>query len=167
MTDTMPDPAVMPRWLERILNAIVALVVFSMMALIFTDVFLRYFLNAPIAGSFEIVQFQLALVIFAALPLASATDQHIVVGVFDSFFQGRLRRVQQAGVTLVSIGALALISWLLFLQGRTALRYDKVTGYLELPLAWLDFAMAALAFVTLVVMVALFVSRLRAPESRP
>jgi len=161
MPDDRPLSAAMPRWLERTLNGIVACVIFSMMALIFADVFLRYFFNSPIVGSFEIVQFQLALAIFSALPLLSATDGHIVVGLFDGVFRGTIRRVQQVGVSLVSIAALGLIAWLVVLQGRTALRYDKVTGFLELPLAWLNFAMAVLAFVALMVQAALLYHRLR------
>lgn len=161
MPNDRPPTAAMPRWLECILNAIVALVIFSMMALIFADVLLRYLFNAPIAGSFEIVQFQLALVIFAALPLVSASEEHIVVSLFDGVFRGAIRRIQRVGVSLVSIAALGLIAWLMVLQGRTALRYGKVTGYLELPLAGLDFAMAALALVTLLVQTALLWHRLR------
>lgn len=161
MPNDRPPTAAMPRWLERILNAIVALVIFSMMALIFADVLLRYLFNAPIAGSFEIMQFQLALVIFAALPLVSACEEHIVVSLFDGVFRGTIRRIQQVGVSLVSIAALGLVAWLMVLQGRTALRYDKVTGYLELPLAGLDFAMAALALVALLVQTALLWHRLR------
>ena len=155
MPNDCPRATVMSYWLERILNGIIACLVFSMMALIFADVLLRYFFNSPIAGSFEIVQFQLALVIFAALPLVSASQGHIVVSLFDGMFRGALGRVQRVSVGLVSIAALGLMAWLMVLQGRTALRFGKVTGYLELPLAWLNFAMAVLAVVTLLVQAAL------------
>jgi TRAP-type C4-dicarboxylate transport system permease small subunit len=144
-----------------VLRGLVAAAVFAMMALIFVDVFLRYLFNAPIAGSLEIIQFLLAIVIFAALPLVSASQGHITVGLLEGLFLGQGRRVQKAVVSLISVGALALIASLMVRQGLSAARFQKVTGYLELPLSWLAFAMAGLAAVTALVQAASLWSGLR------
>lgn len=137
--------------MERFLHALIAIAVFSMMALIFTDVFLRYFFNAPLVGALEIVQFQLAIIIFSALPIVTATNGHVVVSLFEACFHGPGRAVRQVCISLISAGALGLICWLMVLQGASAVRFQKVVGYLELPVAWLVYAMAALSALALLV----------------
>ncbi|MCT8973532.1 TRAP transporter small permease [Microbaculum marinisediminis] len=168
MTESASDKTTapgIPLWIERLLSGAVAIIIFAMMSLTFVDVFFRYFFNAPIPGSFEIVQFLLALLIFSALPLVSGAGGHITVDLFEHMIRGRAGRVRRIGVDIVNICGVALIGYLMWRQAQTFARYEKVTGYLELPLAALAYGLTALAVVLLFVHLSLFWHRLHATEN--
>lgn len=151
-------------WGERILHGIVALTVFLMMCIIFVDVFLRYLFNAPIPGSFEIVRFMMAIMVFSAIPLVTISKGHIVVGLLDGVFTGRLGKVRDVAVGLVSLGALGLMAYLMGVQGGQLARFNKITGYLELPLSPLAYFMAVLSVVAMLAQLQLLWARITEPE---
>lgn len=151
MSNETADIEILPRWARRIFHAVIAVSVFSMMALIFCDVFLRYLFNSPLVGAFEIIQFLLAIVIFSSLPLVIAGNGHVTVGLFEGYFRGMARTIQLLFVSALSVFTLGLVSWLMIKQGNLATRLQKVTGYLELPVAWLIYVIAGLAAASLIV----------------
>ena len=153
----------LPVWAERTLYGIVALNVFMMMVIIFVDVFLRYLFNAPIPGSYEIVRFMMAIMIFSAMPLVTVNQGHIVIGLFDGFFQGNRGRIRDVAVGLVSCAALCVVCYLMFVQGGQLARFNKITGYLELPLSPLAYGMAALAVVAVLAQLRVVVYHLTRP----
>ena len=53
------------------------LILFSLAILTFCDVFGRRFLNSPVAGTIEIVEFGIALVAFLAMPRAFFLNDHV------------------------------------------------------------------------------------------
>ena len=53
------------------------LILFSLAILTFCDVFGRRFLNSPVAGTIEIVEFGIALVAFLAMPRAFFLNAHV------------------------------------------------------------------------------------------
>lgn len=69
----------------------IAVAVFGMAAWTFVDVVGRYFFNAPIPGSFEIVGLVLGIAMIGAFPLVSIRERHITVGLFDGFIRGGTR----------------------------------------------------------------------------
>jgi len=77
-TQAMPvhDDA-LDRWLGWMCSLPLGLIV----VLTFFDVFARYVFSAPIKGSLEIIQYSMALSIFAALPLVATSGP--CDGVFD------------------------------------------------------------------------------------
>ena len=54
-------------WLDRVLGAAAALVLFCLMSLTTVDVIGRYFFNRPLRGAFEITELLLLTLIFAAI----------------------------------------------------------------------------------------------------
>ena len=52
-------------------------ILFSLAILTFCDVFGRRFLNSPVAGTIEIVEFGIALVAFFAMPRAFFLNAHV------------------------------------------------------------------------------------------
>ena len=155
--------------IRRSLAAVMALVIFCMMALTTVDVTARYVFSAPVPGGFEIMQFMMALAIFTALPLVTWNDGHIVVSIFDGFYRGRVRYVQRLFVFFISALAIAVICWRMWKQGDVLADGDQITGFLEWPIAPIAYAMSVLAAVAFVFVLMMTWQHLRgdaAPASR-
>jgi TRAP-type transport system small permease protein len=141
------------RWrvLEIAMNTIMAVLLFAMMTITAVDVFGRYVLNSPVPGGFELVQYLMAVVIFASLPLTTAAERHLSVSLVGGRLRGRWRNIHRAIVLSVSFIALAVISWRMALQAETLVRSKQVSGYLQLPLGPIAWMMAALATLAAVI----------------
>ena len=153
------------RWLEIVLKAVVATLMFAMMALTTADVFGRYVFVAPVGGAYEIVQVLLALLMFAALPLVSLDDAHINVDLFDRVIRGRLRWYRRLVILVASAAVVAFISHRLWLLGDVFAAGNRMMGAIEIPLAPLTYAMAALAVITIAVLAGMILRHLSTPAS--
>lgn len=155
------------RRFEYLMNGIMAVLLFAMMTITAVDVFGRYVLNAPVPGGFEIVQYLMAVVIFASLPLTTAAERHLTVSVLENRFSGLTRHVYRIVMLLVSAIALFIIAWRMGVQADVLGRSKQVSGFLQLPLApiaWTMTALAALAaLIALLQLVAEVSGRGRAP----
>src|SRR5690554_7608072 len=69
--------------LDRALGFVSAIPLALIVALTFSDVFARYFFASPIPGAAEMIQFSMAITIFAALPLVTRAGGHITVDFFS------------------------------------------------------------------------------------
>jgi TRAP-type C4-dicarboxylate transport system permease small subunit len=78
-----PDPV------GRLLGLMSAIPLGLIVALTFVDVFARYLISAPIRGSVEIIQYAMALTIFAALPLVTRDREHVTVSLIDGLLGSR------------------------------------------------------------------------------
>ena len=143
-------------WLWRILSSVSAVTLFAMMVLVVLDVAGRYLFNAPISGSFEITEFMLALLVFAALPIVTREDTHISVSAVENVLKGRALFVQRIFVLAFGAAGLALIAWRLWTGGDKLAAGRQVTGYLELPrapIAYVASILTAVACATVLVMI--------------
>jgi TRAP-type C4-dicarboxylate transport system permease small subunit len=66
-----------------LLRAVSAVALFAMMVLTFADVMARKFLPNAIVGAVELTELLMMVMIFVALPLASAAGEHIAFDLFD------------------------------------------------------------------------------------
>src|SRR5690242_2535738 len=96
--DRASNPAIL-----RPLNWIVAADVFAIMMLTAVDVAGRYVFNAPVPGATFLVATLMGVLIFVALPLATARDEHLRAGLLDHLFRGRAHRIKEQTVLLVSL----------------------------------------------------------------
>lgn len=106
---------------------------FVMLALTFTDVIGRYFLNRPIPGAAEIIALSLGIGSFAALPLVTRDREHIKIDIIDKFLKGRVRYIQRLIMLIGTLCWVGFISWILFEQAQTFRKYKFLTEYLDLP----------------------------------
>ncbi len=151
----------LPGALLQGLRLLIALTAFSMMALIFVDVFLRYLFNAPLAGAFEVAQFLLAILVFLSLPIVVWADENISVALFTGWFRGRASHVLTSLIMLVNIAGLCLMGALIFRQYGSLQRSQQVTGYLEWPIAPLTLMMVALVALAVMIQCAMLWHHLR------
>jgi len=134
-------------WFWRVLSSISAITLFAMMILVVFDVAGRDLFNAPISGSFEITEFLLALLVFAALPNVTLEDKHICVSVMENMLSGRAQFLQRLFVLGFGALGLGLIAWRLWASGNELAAGRQVTGYLELPRAPIAYTASVLTWV--------------------
>jgi TRAP-type C4-dicarboxylate transport system permease small subunit len=107
-----------------------------------------------VPGGFEIVQYLMAIVVFAALPLTTAADKHLSVSLITDQLRGVARYLHRIFVLLVSTVAVVLIAWRMAVQASLLSSSQQVSGFLQwqlAPVAWTMTALAALAaFIILV-----------------
>lgn len=138
--------------LAAICGTISVAALFLLCGVMTADVVARYFFIRPISWSGEVVKFLMSIIFFAALPIASWRNDHIVVDIISRRFVGRLKSASAFLVNLVSAALMALFAWYGFDFAARLMKYGDRTFSLGLPLhyaAWAAaaaFAIAAMAF---------------------
>ena len=96
----------MRRHLATLCGLLAALALFAIMVLTLVDVSGRKLLSASVPGSLELTELLMVVVIFAGLPLVSLAGEHVVFDSLDRWLPPAVRRLQQALVDLLCMGAL-------------------------------------------------------------
>lgn len=148
------------RSFELVLGLICSVLMLLIVGLTFVEVFMRYLFAKPIRGAEEIIQFAMATMIFAALPLITARRGHVTVSLIENVVKGGLKRFVEVVVDLCSLTAVSLIAWRLFVDAGGRTESADATVVLNWPRAPLVYVMAALAAVTAVVQLGMLWKRL-------
>jgi len=141
----------------------VAILIFAIMALTVVDVAGRYLFNAPVKGSIEAIELMLGLLVYMAIPLASARAEHIRIDLLDYLLGPRARRVQRLIGGAASAVVMAFITWRLYERGAQFAQFKDTSSHLGVPLAPVAWVMAAFAAITVLVMVRDFAAAIREP----
>ena len=152
-------------WVERALEAVMAAFLLAMALITAVDVVGRYFLNAPLPGGYEIVQYLMALSVFAALPLATRAEGHLTIGLFIDRLRGRPKRVHRVLMLSISAAVLMFLAWRMGVQAAALSRGQSASGSLGLPLAPIAWAMTGLAWLAVGVQLALLGQALAGREN--
>ncbi|MEI7784229.1 MAG: TRAP transporter small permease [Betaproteobacteria bacterium] len=148
-------------WLYQQLEKLVALEMFILMLTVSVDVGGRYLLNKPLPAGYELIQVQMGLVAFTAIPLLSRTNEHIALGLFDHLFKGWAARLQRCLIHLFSAAGMAFISSRIWAYAVQLGSMDERTPVLGFPLAPLGQFMAVMAGAGAVLLVFLALRALR------
>lgn len=92
-------------------NSAGAGVLVVMMFLIVIDVLLRYFLNRPLKGVFELIEFMVAIVVCLGMAYTGVQKGHVAVELVVSRFSPRVQALIDSFNYLVSTMLFLLISW--------------------------------------------------------
>ena len=111
--------------------AMLALVV--MMLVVVADVFMRYVFNAPIRGSFDLVEICLAIMVFFGMASVIYRGQEIVIDLIDGFSSRRFTRVLVAIASVLSAIVLIFIFWSMLRPAQDAYTYGDIKLELNLP----------------------------------
>jgi len=137
------------RW-ERPADAALGLaasaILFSMMALTFADVVMRYLLNQPIRGGFELTELMLLLLIFAGLPLVSHADEHVTMDFVDRILPARARDLLARAVHGLCAAVMFFLTWQVWLKAGKIGAYGDTTDVLRIAVAPFIYFMAAMIF---------------------
>ena len=104
----------------------------GIMLLIVVDVLLRYILNSPILGAYEIVVELMLCGVFCAFAYAQMKNTHIHVTMLLAIMPRRLAVVIYALGELFSAGFGAYLFHALVLQTQLAIRQNFTTGVLKI-----------------------------------
>jgi len=120
----------------RLLTRVAAVFLLAMVAINVVDVGLRSGFNAPIFGTYEIVEFLLAAVAFLAIPEVFLRDQHITIELIDQVVPQRVVDWLRAIGTLAGLVFVALLTWHMVRPALDYVEFDEITMDLQLPLIW-------------------------------
>jgi TRAP-type C4-dicarboxylate transport system permease small subunit len=120
----------------RFLTRVAAVFLLAMMLINVVDVGLRVSINAPIFGTYEIVEFMLAAVAFLAIPEAFLRDQHITIELIDQVLPERVIDVLRAFGTLCAMTFVGLMVWHMIQPAMDYIEFNEITMDLQLPLIW-------------------------------
>lgn len=152
--------------LDKCLMMIIAVVMFSMMAVTFIDVTGRYVFNTPIPGGFELIQFLMPLAMFGALPVITRLEEHIVISVLEGVLGSRGVWIQRflvlMGCAVVNTG----ISYVMWLQGVEFIESQQMSGFLEWSFAPPAFIISGLSALTVVIIISMLVLHLFWPSDQ-
>ncbi|HYD77560.1 TRAP transporter small permease [Ramlibacter sp.] len=154
-----------PDRFDTVLGILCALPCAAIVALTFVDVLARYLLSAPVRGSLEVIEFCMALVIFTALPLVTRHGGHVTVELFDRAGSGVARRIRRALCDALSLLALGLLSWRLWVYAAGSAQSGSKTMVLGLHEAPLVQAMALFSAVSALAVAASLVGQFRRSAS--
>ncbi len=139
-----------------------AAILFSMMLLTFVDVVMRYLINYPIRGGFEITELMLLVLIFAGLPLVSHADEHVTMDFIDRILPPRALRVLVRVVHGLCAAVMFFLTWQVWLKAGKIGAYGDTTDVLRIAVAPFIYFMAAMILLTGLV----HVFKMFAPGSR-
>lgn len=121
------DPA------SRAFVAVSGTVVAVMMFLTFFDVLLRYIFNRPITGSLELTEFMMAMLVTFGLAYCALRKGHIRVDLVLMYVSRRTQRALDVLAYLVSMVFYILITWQVFLNGKSLLASKLTSSVLFIP----------------------------------
>ena len=125
-----------------------AVILFCMMMLTFVDVVMRYLLNWPIRGGFEITELMLLVLIFAGLPLVSHADEHVTMDFIDRVLPARALDLLMRVVHALCAAVMFFLTWQVWLKAGKIGAYGDTTDVLRIAVAPFIYFMAAMILLT-------------------
>jgi TRAP-type C4-dicarboxylate transport system permease small subunit len=114
-----------------------------MMLLTVADVLLRFLLNSPILGAYEISEYLMVVLVFSALAYTEKVRGHVKVDTFYSRFPPRLRGILDCITNLFGVCVLFLIAWTNVKMAYTKWNFGDITGSLPIPVYPMHIVIAA------------------------
>jgi TRAP-type C4-dicarboxylate transport system permease small subunit len=139
--------------LSKLMSVIAGAALTFIMLLTVCDVFLRYFFDRPIIGTFEIVGLGGAVAIGFALPITSWMRGHIFVDFFVVKFPKAVQGLINIITRLVSIGLFYLIGHNLIKYGYDLYKSGEVSLTRQIPFYPVAYGMAVCCFILCLVLI--------------
>ncbi|MGI9570056.1 MAG: TRAP transporter small permease subunit, partial [Desulfobulbia bacterium] len=117
------------RFADYIGRAVLAL----MVILISLDVTLRYFFNMPIKGSYEVVQFMLAAIVFLGLGYVQKQKGHVSISLITSRLSASQNAVIGSATYLLCLVIFTLIGWRCIVQAEALRLSGSTSDVLSIP----------------------------------
>lgn len=105
-----------------------------MMFLTAIDVILRYSINKPITGSYELIQFMMAITVAVAIAYTAVEKGHVTIDLATSHFPKRARAVIDSIVGILGLGIAFIMTWQACLYILTIKESQVVSTVLLVPM---------------------------------
>jgi len=119
--------------LSQGLNIVGVSLLMVIMALTVADVSLRYLMNRPIPGAFELTEYLLAILASFGLAYAALRKGHVTVDLVLERFSPKTQAVIDSMTCLISIGVFACVTWATIQYARAEWKANVVSTVLLLP----------------------------------
>jgi len=133
---------------DAALGVAASAILFVLMVITFVDVVSRYVLNHPLAGTFEITELMLLVLIFAGLPLVSHADEHVTMDFIDKMIGERARMLLRRLVDAVCSGAMFFLAWQVWVKAERLASYGDTTDVMRIPISPFVYFMAVMVALT-------------------
>ncbi|MFW2367263.1 MAG: TRAP transporter small permease [Desulforhopalus sp.] len=97
--------------LSQVLIAIGAAMLAMMMFLTAVDVGLRYALNRPLAGAFELVGYMMAIFVPFSIAYCAQQKGHVAVDLIMGLFPPKVRLISEICTTFITLIFVTVIAW--------------------------------------------------------
>jgi len=123
---------------------------FLMLAITVVDVAGRYVFGVPVYGSYELMEFLLAMAAFAALPLATVRREHVTISLFDGLFAKNrlLNTVKDALVGLITAAIFFFAGWIMWVQGADLHQFGTKSSIYEVPSYFIAYFISVVLYLT-------------------
>jgi TRAP-type C4-dicarboxylate transport system permease small subunit len=138
--------------IDRLIGAVLCVLVAGMMMLTFTDVMFREVLARPLIIAPELTTIGLAAMVYVGLPLVSFRDEHITISLFENLFKGRAQSLKRGLVALLMAGLSVVLAVRLWVHaGKLG---TEVMMFLQFKKSYIAQGMSILAGITAVAFLA-------------
>lgn len=147
--------------LHWLIEPLVSIALFTMMALTFVDVIGRYLFNSPVVGGLELTEFAMAIVIFLGLVLLTSEEGHVTVDLLDSFIPDKIKTVQSVLINIINALVMVVISWQLWIKAKEVADYGDRTEFLMMPLSPLIYFMSIMTGISCLILFFIMIDSLK------
>lgn len=120
--------------LGKVCGWIGCVVLFVMMMLMVIDIALRFVLNKPILGGYELVEILMAIVVGVGFAYTQSCDGHVRVTMFIDPLPDRIKAVLDALTLLVGAVMMSIVAYAGIVQGGLSAGQGQTTTVLAIPL---------------------------------
>jgi TRAP-type transport system small permease protein len=116
-------------------------------AIVFIDVFGRYFLNKPLVGTFELVESTMTIVSGVAIMYATMKRGHVMVDLLFAKFPRRVQVIVQSTFSLLGFITWLMLAYLVYTRGIMVVNSSRTLNVLPISPAIFMLAFAATALI--------------------
>jgi TRAP-type C4-dicarboxylate transport system permease small subunit len=128
------------RAVERLKQVQLWIASFALVAMMLTtsvDVTLRYLINKPVRGAYDLVEAMLVIFVFNGLSSAFLSRGNIVIDVLDKTYGRFIKGLLIRFFDLVTVAVLVVMAWAMVKQGIQAFDYGDRKLELDIPVWYL------------------------------
>lgn len=133
------------RILERTIEVVAGILLMFLMVLTCADVIGRYVFLAPVAGTHEITELGMGVLVFLTLPLVTSRGAHISITLIDRWIPRSAARPHYGAVQAFSIVVLIVLSWRILETAAYLGGFNETTTFLKIPKAPLAYFLGVMA----------------------
>ena len=142
------------------------LILFFLAILTFCDVFGRRFLNSPVAGTIEIVEFGIALVAFLAMPRAFFLNAHVSADFIKNINNTKLQNFITIFRFILMLVIMCFVAFGTTREAFAFLNNNRVTIDLELSFYPFYFASAIAMWLSVLAIILWFINAIPERENK-
>lgn len=108
----------------------------AMLVITVADILSRNTFNLPIPGVVDMVEFSLAITIFAGIAVATLRGAHLAVDLLEVLLPERVLRLLEDVNGLLGFASFSVLAWLSYARFADAIDWGDKTVDLGIPLGW-------------------------------